>query len=172
MNIVAHLKDIHIDHIQFLDTKENIMKHGNFTKVIYSDDLIIIKGIYIHLPLQIKTINKNIAFFDIQENRPSIDAIMEFEKKILQHYKEYLKICYNDERLLKLTPISWQLIKSYNNNTMGSIKLNSFSENRTEIIFQPQNPVVLKIAGVWEDNYTMGITYKFLQMNAVPVYPS
>lgn len=39
-------------HICFLDTKKNMVIDGTFTKIIYSDSVVSLNGLYIHCPLE------------------------------------------------------------------------------------------------------------------------
>jgi hypothetical protein len=50
---------------------------GNFTKIIYSEPYITMNGIYIHFPIKISKINKNIAYFEVQSNMEIISKLLE-----------------------------------------------------------------------------------------------
>jgi hypothetical protein len=41
--------------IKFLDTKQNMIMDGDFTKIIYSDDMVTMNGLYFACPLTLKT---------------------------------------------------------------------------------------------------------------------
>jgi hypothetical protein len=157
MNIVLDIKNIDppllIDNIQYLDTKKNIIMEGNFTKIIYSDENITINGLYIYFPFTIKSIYNYKAYFDSNENRESINKILEIEKNLLQHYREI----YGKKGL-----VFSSILAQFNT---GFIKLNSFNTTDfvNENIFKIQYNCVLKISGVWEKNETIGMNYKFLQ---------
>jgi hypothetical protein len=155
MNVVLDVKNIDIENIQFLNKTDNIIMDGFFTKLIYSDSNITMSGLYIHFPICIKYINNNIAFFDLNENKECIQEILEMEKNILQYYKEFHSLNNN----LFFSSIKKQFFT-------GMIKLNSFTifdREKGNPTFHPNNPCVLKISGIWENNGIIGITYKFLQ---------
>ena len=166
MNIVLNIKDFNIDNIQLLDKKNNIVMEGNFTKLIYSDPFITMSGLYIYFQIHIKSVFKNTAFFYYNENKECIHEILEIEKNILQYYKEI-----SNTHTIK--PLVFSSIKKQF--MTGVIKLNSFTNgqfedshpfsevNKPSTIFHEDYKCLLKISGIWENNGTIGITYKILQ---------
>jgi hypothetical protein len=145
MNIILNDEDINVDHIQFLHKKNNMVMEGDFTKIIYSDELITMNGIYLSFPIQIKSIYKNTAFFEnLPENMECIQRIIDFENKILQHYSD---------RHSAYQIVFSSIKKQFMTNT---IKLHSFHHIHNECI--------IKISGIWENNNTIGMTYKFIQV--------
>jgi|688.fasta_scaffold01837_2 hypothetical protein len=148
MNILLTTKDLCIDNVQFLDTKDNIIMDGNFTKLVYADPLITMNGLYIYFPILLKSVHKNIAFFDVNENRTLLKEIFDIEKNILQYYKEIY-----DKTELEISSIKTQFMT-------GMIKLNSFTKLNT---FSHENKCVIKISGIWENKNTIGITCKYIQ---------
>jgi hypothetical protein len=193
-------------------------------------------GLYIYFPIHIKSIYKNIAFFDLNENKRCIEEILNIENEILmyftkmgvihtnysqssgndmynakQKYKEKINIIYKnteDKTQNYIAPLSVEtpmntVIHNYNETfpsetetlpsetetlssetlqrrcnfssikkqlSTGMIKLNSFTNVKftsEKNIFNKDYKCVLKIAGIWENNNTIGITYKFLQMPTI-----
>ena len=51
MNLIIKIDDIKLENIFFLDTKENIIMEGNFTKIIYSNEYFMMNGIYLDLSI-------------------------------------------------------------------------------------------------------------------------
>ena len=47
MNIVLNVTDFLIEHVYFLDKKVNIVFNGVFTKIMYSNELFLMNGIYL-----------------------------------------------------------------------------------------------------------------------------
>jgi hypothetical protein len=113
MNFIFEINDFYLENIHFLETKKNIIMDGNFTKISYSDDCILLNGIYIHFPIEISktqhlinknnnysTIekcdvgkfennsNKNMIYFDpnLLSNKELIKKIAKIEKNILEYY--------------------------------------------------------------------------------------
>ena len=50
MLLVVHPKELKIESINFLETRNNILMDGTFTKIIYSNYDIILNGIYLRIP--------------------------------------------------------------------------------------------------------------------------
>ena len=46
MLLVFNTNDIVIDNVFFLETRKNIILDGKFTKIIYSDENLVMNGIY------------------------------------------------------------------------------------------------------------------------------
>ena len=74
MNIIYNIDQFKFHNLFFLDAKRNIIMDGKFTKIVYSDELIIMNGIYLITPFDdfyvennlnksILKININIIYF-------------------------------------------------------------------------------------------------------------
>jgi hypothetical protein len=51
MNLLCDVAMFQPYHVCFLDTKKNMVIDGTFTKIIYSDSVVSLNGLYIHCPL-------------------------------------------------------------------------------------------------------------------------
>jgi len=145
MNIVKTLDQFHEDYIYFCEPiKNNIMNEGVFIRILYSNELFILNGIYFCLYLQNITVDKY-----YNKYKCSFDVNI--------HYEMIEKIKHIEEAILKKTNIMHKnpQHKLYDQIKNGNIKI--FSENIDVI----QNTFILKISGVWETQYEYGITYKF-----------
>ena len=78
MNIIISPQDFNIQHMFFTDTKNNIMMEGIFRKIIYSNDAILLNGIFIEIP---KLFTK-----------PNMQFFFELERQIIQNYKTLYNI--------------------------------------------------------------------------------
>jgi len=143
------------DNIRFLYAKQNTIMDGKFTKILYSDDCVIMNGFYILFPIVCDKYNphnsNNIRF--IQYNKKSniqlIEYLSQLENKILTQYQKYNNCDkYKDPCLQK---------QLYNK---------QFRVYKEEIIENKQiSPLyILKISGVWESFDKIGITYKFVEL--------
>ena len=154
MTLVLNSGNINIENIHFLDPKKNIIIDGNFTKILYADDDVSINGIYILCPIVFnkddKTIKSTLSF---QPNHP---INMEFIKKM--SYLENQILQYYNTISISPKKINSSL---YNQLISGKIKIYS---NYIDIDLS-QSIIILKISGVWETNYEIGITYKLLHSN-------
>ena len=87
--------------------------------------------------------NKNIIYYSVDKNTETINNIKNIEHTILKKYPTDKIPAYNLEGQV---------------NT-GVLKLFSDSNDKKKNI-----DVILKISGLWEDNTSYGITYKFLSI--------
>ena len=151
-----------VDNIQFLETKPNIIMNGVFTKIIFSDAHITLNGIYILFPVRIHSLQKNFASFDptTPENRASIETIVNIEQKIVEYFRQ---VYYREDpaHLISLRKQLHQgviklshLLPSIAPSTSSAIAINPFST---------EGRIILKISGIWENQTTIGLTYKFIQ---------
>lgn len=127
--------------------QNTIINESRFIRILYSTPNIIFNGINILLQINIdgidKQYNKNIIFYSIEKNIDTINNIKNIEKTILEKYSSNKSPAYN-------------LASQVNT---GVLKLFSDSTDKKKNI-----DVILKISGLWEDNSSYGITYKFLSV--------
>ena len=167
MNLSIHLNNYSLLNICFLDTKENIVMDGNFTKIIYSNQWFTINGIYINLHFDSITVdklmNKQYLRFNPYSfnNQKIIKDLAIIENNILEYYKEYY--CNNSKitNILEkqLSSGNMKIFKEYIDYRNFNNKNNYFSENNGEKRY------ILKISGIWENYNEIGITYKLLEQN-------
>jgi hypothetical protein len=128
------------------------MNDGNFIRIIYSTNNIILNGVYllVHLNEVIceKYYNKYKCNFNVSLHRDTIQCLKVIEEQILSKYK-------TDK-----TP----LYKIYEQLSAGYIKL--FSDPPATMQQQTHtnsNTFILKISGIWETQHNYGLTYKFVK---------
>jgi hypothetical protein len=136
------------NYIYFNEPIQNtIINESRFIRILYSTPNIIFNGINILLKINIdgidKQYNKNIIYYSIEKNTDTINNIKNIEKTILDKYSSSKVPAYN-------------LASQVNT---GVLKLFSDSNDKKKNI-----DVILKISGLWEDNSSYGITYKFLSV--------
>jgi hypothetical protein len=138
--------------IQFLETKPNIIMNGVFTKIIYSDEHMTLTGLYAYVSFHIYMVKNNICYFDTSrpENADSIKQLVTLEKKILQYYKD---IYFKGDETIFVCSLERELQR-------GTIKIHA---NSLENLSTHGN-TILKISGIWENNNTIGLTFKFFQL--------
>ena len=126
----------------------NVMENSKFIRIIYSNTLFTLNGIFINFNLKLVTIekcfNKYKCIFDTNVNNETMLSLSNAEKSILQ------KINIKDKRpVYKISEILHNgFIKSFNNS----------------ICNEDKNQFVIKIYGIWENNYEYGLTYKFINI--------
>jgi hypothetical protein len=148
MNIVKTLDQYNEDFVYFCDPiKNTIMNDGNFIRIIYSNPLFILNGIYLEVNLTHYNIEK---YFN--KYKCSFDT--------LQHKDLIEKIRIVEEKLLTKINIKGKIpqYKIFEQLKVGNIKV--FADN----IEKPSNTYLLKIAGVWETDMYYGVTYKFIKV--------
>ena len=149
MNIVLTINNINIDKIYYLEPIHNtIMDNSEFIKIIYSDENIILNGIYILLSLNITSIEKiynkiKLSYNMIPYNIDILNALYNIENNILKKYKSEKKARNILQEIFSL----------------GQIKLYPTHEN---INNNNNNNLLLKISGIWENEKEYGLTYKLL----------
>jgi hypothetical protein len=52
MNLLCDVSNFQPYHVCFLETRKNMVIEGSFTKIIYSDSVVSLNGLYIHCPLE------------------------------------------------------------------------------------------------------------------------
>tara|TARA_X000000368_G_scaffold418956_1_gene421062 strand:+ start:8202 stop:8687 length:486 start_codon:yes stop_codon:yes gene_type:complete len=152
--IAENIENISTNNIIICDPiKNSIMQHSNFYKIVYSNNLLSLNGLYILFNLKMINQNKDKIIFNYLDNKFIIDQIANIEEYILnlinsnknKIYKitelltnGYIKYCYNDNL-------------SYDNISYNSI--NSTNSNKS---------LILKISGLWETKENIGITFKII----------
>jgi len=149
MIIVKTIDQYNENYVYFCEPiKNNIMNDGNFIRIIYSNPLFTLNGIYISL---------NIGYISIEKYYNKYKCIFD----LLQHRDIVDKLRLLEETLLKKVNITGKLYqcKIYEQLKNGNIKV--FSESSDKI----NNTFLLKIAGIWETENEYGLTYKFINIH-------
>jgi len=160
MNIVLNVNDILDNHnldrekLFFLDKKRNMIMDGEFTKIVFSDELITLNGLFLECPLYTQPIDKfqkkNMIWFQPYhiQNLSIIQNFCILEREILEYYKNYTES--------KKTP-SYIL---HNQLYSGNARINKNKSN-LEQCNSVDTKYIIKISGVWESEDKIGVTYKF-----------
>lgn len=143
MNIVKNLDQYNEDCVYFCDAiKNNIMNYGNFIRIIYSNSLFTLNGIYLLIHINYTTVdkyyNKYKFTFDSNYHKDIIEKIRGIEEGLLKK-----------ANIRNKTPQA----KIYEQIKHGIIKVFSHNEKITSLF-------LLKIAGIWETDNDYGLTYK------------
>lgn len=150
MNIIKRFDQYDEKYIYFCEPiKNNIMNEGNFIRIIYSTNNLMLNGIYLLLSLNDitceKYYNKYKCIFNVNNHKELIENIKTIEENILKKIEIKNKI---------------PLFKIYEQISNGNIKLFN------EVINKSNNLFVLKISGIWETQFNYGVTYKFVNINS------
>lgn len=171
MNFILDKDSFYVENLYFSEIKHNIIIDGKFTKLFYSTPFFLLNNIFIDLKIVTKDLReinslyhnkyygsysayynsisnnsgKYIMYFDMTENKETLEKMIEIEKNILDYYSLYRGINKIPEYIFK-NQIMNKNLKFYKN--MYS------DENSTNFY--------LKISGIWENNSQIGITYKIV----------
>jgi hypothetical protein len=146
MNLVKKIEQYNNDFLFFCEPiKNNIMNDGNFIRILYSSDIMMLNGISVLIILNDitceKYYNKYKCNFNISNHKEIIDNLKIIEEEILKKYKTN-KIPSH---------------KIYEQLKAGHIKLFNDVGNLSSCSF------ILKISGIWETQTNYGLTYKFVK---------
>ena len=150
MNIVLTHNQFNSNNIYFNEPIQNtVMDNSRFIKLIYSNENIMLNGIF--LLLNIKIINKETYFKKI---KISYDISNSINKEILMNI-------YNIENNILLKYKSTKKPRSIVYETLNSGVIKIFP-NIDKDLNNSNNSFILKISGIWEDDNEYGLTYKIL----------
>jgi hypothetical protein len=127
--------------------KNNIINEGNFIRIIYSNRIFTLNGIYLLINLNNITCEKYFSkyryFFNTLTHKNLIDSLKNIEENILQKYDIINKIP------------QYKIYEQINN---GNLKVFTDIDNKCNCSF------ILKISGIWETEFNYGLTYKFIKI--------
>lgn len=118
--------------------KNTLINEGLFHKLLYSNKLFTSNGIYIRIKLiDTKYLNGRLNY-DISNNSNILNNIVNIENYILDKVNNNKKLHH----------------KIYDQIKTGNIKVNNSNSE-----------IVLKISGIWENDNSIGISYKIITIN-------
>lgn len=155
MNIVSNVNQISIYNLFFTDKKKNIIVDGSFTKLIYSNNIFSMNGIYLILPLSNFSLNasNNNTFVNFnpyhKSNAYLIQELTKLEYQILDYYRKHN---YTNKKISNI--LSRQLYS-------GAMRL--FKESKHFFDYDVSKlKLVIKISGIWETHTEIGLAIKLL----------
>lgn len=149
MNLVKKIEQYNEQNIYFCEPiKNNIINEGQFIRILYSTDNVVLNGIYLLIQLNDvifeKYYTKYKCVFNINNHKDVIDKIKVIEENILTKINITNKLPQN---------------KIHEQLKSGNIKIFCNSIPKTNNLF------VLKISGIWETQTNYGLTFKFTRIN-------
>jgi len=167
MNIILSESQFNIENIYFLEPIINtIMDNSMFIKIIYSNKLITLNGLYLTMDIKINL--KEMYFkkmkytYDIKntDNNMMLTKIYNIELYILNKYK-----CNKTKKYILYDTLKTGMIKifpnqpSFHNNSGITTFASNVSHNQVNGYTQLDR-FILKISGIWENDTEYGVTYK------------
>jgi len=149
MNIVKRIDQYDNNSIFFCEPiKNNVMNEGNFIRIIYSTNNVVLNGIYLLITLNDITCDryytKYRCNFNVANHKEIIDTL-----KIIE--QDLLKKCEITDKIPQ-----FKINEQIKN---GNLKIFSDTGNK------PTCSLILKISGIWETQNNYGLTYKFIKTN-------
>jgi len=147
MILLIQPDDFLLNYVFFLEKKTNIIINGVFTKICFSDDCMIMNGIFINVPFHpfIKRFQSKNILFEPDSNRELIEKLSHIEECLLDYYT----LSYN---VLNKTPV-FSLKTAFSTGIVKYYKSTSAKYQKYYI----------KISGVWETATEFGLTYKMIE---------
>ena len=146
--VTIHPENITKEYIYFNEPiQNNIINESRYIRILYSTPIIVFNGIHVLINLSIDNIerqyNKNILYYNIEKNIEAINGIKKIEKIILKKYNSIKIPSYNLSELID----------------SGVIRLFTDFNEKKKV-----TNIILKISGLWENDETYGVTYKFFSI--------
>lgn len=146
-------------HLLFLETKRNVIIDGQFTKLIYSDNDVVLNAIYLQFPV-VPHLTSSLSYMVFSVDDPGNLAIVRsferIERQILQYYQTYMGC-----RKTPVFMLSNQLQRGGFKLYRGTMPIRD--ADNLPAYFEA---CTLKISGVWETQHQIGITFKFMTNTA------
>jgi hypothetical protein len=164
MNIIFDIDDILPQNIYFLEQKKNIIMDGNFTKLIYSNELFTMNGIYLHFSIHDFNhdiiMNKNCLQFHPYEpkNTYYVQTLSRIESHILELYKKTYR-CPKK--------ISTNLAKQLYSGVL-KITRDYYADQGHHKPIDGVTKYMIKISSVWENSEDVGVTFKLMEIGVDP----
>jgi hypothetical protein len=153
MNVVLDIADVNRRNLYYCEPVTNtVMDFSVFVKTGYTDELIIMNGIYINCPFDISKVDKyyhNYKYkygFDYNKNMDLIDGLIKIERMIIE--------CHNMHNLIPVYKLRDQLLSLH-------IKVFENVECSTNTLEPGDYNFTLKISGIWQNGASYGLTFKF-----------
>ena len=156
---------------------------GYFTKMIYTDNVITLNGLYINCPLSWYSTGTNsrviipneggwyyentlddssqkivIHFSFTEQNIRLVEELSRIEHEIIEHYKDFFKINKTNIYYLK-NQLKTGSFRPFFDTFYFTHPIDVSSNLQEDVMTKKR--LYLKISGVWETETNIGITYKF-----------
>ena len=146
MILVKDINQYNKSNVHFSNSiKNNVMKNSNFIKILYFTPLVKFNGIYLKVDIENilneKNIYRNNYIFDTCSNVELIEQLKNIEIDILSMSQIFNKIPEYD---------------LYKKLLSGNIKI------ITDNIEEKYDNFIIKISGIWENESSYGLNYKFI----------
>ena len=145
MNLVQQINQYNIENVFYSEAiKNNIICDSNFIRIIYSTSSVSLNGITLSIPIVNPTIekyfNKYKCAFNIIANNQIIEQLTTLEYDLLN-------MCLCKDKIPQ-----YKISEQMQNGIIHFFAIN----------LKKNNLFILKISGIWFNETTYGLTYKFI----------
>lgn len=160
-NIVYDIQQFQIQNVFLLENKKNMIMDGKFTKIIYSDDMFILYGIFLKTILLIdgvstNGISGNKFFLKFHPNHAAneniVNNLINIEYRILEFYKNSFKVNKKITTIMRNQLYNGYL-KIYKNMSHNKVE----TEKEWNYDGSIRMDTKLKSLGTEESSFTLGI---------------
>jgi hypothetical protein len=165
MNLLLYINNVNLSQIYFLDKKTNIIMDGVFTKILYSNNSMIMNGLYIDFPVKNIMTNrintKNIIQLDTVNNKDIFQRLIDIEKQLLIYYIQYFSPLQSEfqtsekRNSIQNKTLVYTLKNQLHNGYMKYYKEYDY--------YSKPGSFYIKISGIWENQSEIGITFKLIE---------
>lgn len=150
MFITIDISEFDINYIFYQEkVKNTVMDNSNFSRILYSNSLFTINGIFIKFSVSLTNIEKIYNKYKCSFDSKNIDNYNVTSKiKLIENH--ILRTCNYTNK----TPI-YRITEQLNNNYLKVFNDKTHKEN---------NDFILKIYGIWDTDHEYGVTYKFIAL--------
>tara|TARA_B110000211_G_C13985693_1_gene511606 strand:+ start:158 stop:661 length:504 start_codon:yes stop_codon:yes gene_type:complete len=153
--IAENINDLDTNSIIICDPiKNSVMQYSNFHKIVFSNELISLNGLYIVFDLKKVHHGREKLVFNLADNKEVVDKIAHVEKYILNLINSSKNRIYKITELLTNGNIKY----SYNDTQMNIGNTNHSNYNS----MTTNKSLILKISGLWETKDNVGTTFKII----------
>jgi hypothetical protein len=146
MILVKNINQYELNNVYFSNVmKNNVMNNSNFIKILYVSQLFKMNGIYLKINI-INYLNEN----NIYRNNYIFNHLMYYE--LIEKIKNIEIDILNKSEISNKT----QEHSLYKKLLSGNIKI------ITDVIKNKFDNFIIKISGIWENEYQYGLNYKFI----------
>ena len=161
--IAEYIDDYNVNNIIICEPiKNSIMQYSNFYKLLYSNDLLILNGVYIIFKLNTKNILKDKVYYDLNVNYEILNKLYIIENNILNIINNKKNKIFKLKELFEngFIKFSYSDYDTSNFNLNKNIKNINNNNNNNNL-----NYFVLKVSGLWENKENIGLTFKIIYFN-------
>ena len=157
MNLILNANTLSLSDIIIADKKRNIVIDGSFSKIIYSNENVVLSGIYINIPfIALKLVKcEDECFLQYNSSDPAniriIQDFLKIEYQLLDYYQKFNNLRSN---------ISNNMTKRL---MSGKFKIS----NINNLDLSEQMNIVVKISGIWETVNEFGLAAKFVPIQNI-----